>query len=138
MTLSRYKSKLNHLPHFHFSLTKPENQTSKSLYFLALWVPITWWMRKNSKKRLDLGSKRQSSILSSSSALDWSSSYSTNKIASLNSQLQNLPPLLDMSLNAFLLDFNFTSFFIDLTRNSHAFWIQTHRAASIVTSKFDD
>ena len=59
-------------------------------------------------------------------------------IASLNSQLQNLPPLLDTSLNAFLLDFDFTSFFIDLTRNSHAFWIQTHRAVSIVTSKFDD
>ena len=135
MTLSRYKSKLNHLPHFHFSLTKPENQTSKSLYFLALWVPITWRMRK---KRLDIGSKRQSSILSSSSALDWSSSYSTNEIASLNSQLQNLPPFLDMSLNAFLLDFDFTSFFIGLTRNSHAFWIWTHRPLSIVSSKFDD
>ena len=59
-------------------------------------------------------------------------------IASLNSQLQNLPPLLDTSLNVFLLDFDFTSFFIDLTRNSHAFWIQTHRAISIVTLKFDD
>ena len=51
---------------------------------------------------------------------------------------KNLPPLLNMSLNAFLLDFDFLSFFIGLTRNSHAFGFKLIRPVSIVTLKFDD
>ena len=51
---------------------------------------------------------------------------------------KNLPPLLNMSLNAFLLDFDFTSFFSGLTRNSHAFGFKLIRPVSIVTLKFDD
>ena len=67
--------------------------------------------------------------------------YTTYEISSSNSQLQGPSTIVEyvsQILNAFLLDFDFTSFFIGLTRNSHAFGFKLIRPVRIVTLKFND
>ena len=112
------------MPHFHFSCTEPKKQTGISLYFVSLRVLVIPGARERG---------------------DWTEGAKGNQAYCVYTRsllqihsFKNLPPLLNMSLNAFLLDFDFTSVFIGLTRNSHAFGFKLIRPISIVTLKFDD